>query len=383
MKKNLLLLPILLFLAVGCSKSDDNAVTPLTFDNLQPVNFANNQADITLSTQKTGYTQTNPATANIDQQYLVTVQKSTVLTPLSIVSNTMFDIIYPGSILRGSSFLQAKYDPLVLKNPFNPIVLSLSLRGGYPVSTPTHPVLSEVRLSLNSLLALNKDKIDYSFVPAVIDYKSEEITTEESFKKALDIHADVSIYGGMVKAKFGYNSSTSTTQSKHYVMVSLRQFLYNASIDPKHYSDWITGDINVADFGTHEPLYISSVDYGRIAYLLLETTQTAEEAKKMITASVEVATGYASGGVSMAYNEEMKKAMSEKRITVMISGGPADLAAGITSYEGFVKFVQMPTAATLVQTSVPISYKVRRLKDNTEVEVGELYTETHTEWRSK
>ena len=44
-------------------------------------------------------------------------------------------------------------------------------------------------------------------------------------------------------------------------------------------------------------------------------------------------------------------------------------------------FVQMPTAQTLTKTSVPVSYKVRRLKNNSLVDVLDTYTESYYDLR--
>lgn len=377
MKK--IMLSALVLSLFACSK--DNTETPqANFENLNPVAFPA-QNEKVIKSEKTNRIVYNPTTGQNEFEYLTTVQAQNDITPLSVISENKLDIIYPGSILRGTSFLEGKYDPLVLSNDFKPVTLSMTLKGEVNVSESTKPTLSAVRSTMNLLLAKQKNNIDYSFLPAVMDYNSNEITTNESFKKSLNIHVDANVMKGLVKAKFDYEESKNTNYDKKYVMVSFRQFLYNIAIDPKHYSNWVDGTVKPEECGSHEPLYISSVDYGRIGYILVETSQSVEEVKKMMKAAVEVACGYVSANASMDYNNQFKKLMSESKVKIVISGGPLELGNQVNDYASFVKFVQMPTAETLAKTSVPISYKVRRLKDNTEVQVKDLYTYVKKEYK--
>lgn len=229
---------------------------------------------------------------------------------------------------------------------------------------------------MNDLLAKQKANIDYTYVPTVWSFESHEITTKESMKQALKIHASVALTSGIAKADFGYEQSKNSNSEEKYIMVAFRQVLYNAAIDPKHYTQWINGNISVKDLGEYEPLYISSVEYGRTGYILVQTKQSASETSQMIQASISVATGYVKGGADMEYSKKLQKLFSENKVKIKIYGGPVELGNKVTSYEGFIKFVQMPTAETLTKTSVPVSYKVRRLKDNTLVDVLDTYTES-------
>lgn len=366
-------------LFVACDKSDDTKGKNI--DALEPVAFAN-QPDKEISSVKTGQQELNPSTGNNDYVYLTTVEKQTSLSPLSIINGINSDVIYPGSILRGSSFVNAVYDPLVLKNPFKPVVLSMTLRGNnnLQISDNVRPVLSEIRNSINGLVSQNKANIDYEAIPSYFEYQSDMITTQSSFKKSLDSHLGVDVLFGLVSVNFGYSQSSSSSTDKKYVMVRVRQQLYSLSIDPKHYTDWIDGDINGNDFGTHEPVYVSNIDYGRVAYILIETTKTEDYNQKMVNGSVNVALSkIVDVGLDTTYSEEFKGLFAQGKVKVLISGGPASLAGQVNSYDSFVKFLETPTVSSLVSSSAPISYKIRRLKDNTEVEVKDTYTEIKKE----
>ncbi|MCD0467919.1 thiol-activated cytolysin family protein [Flavobacterium sp. ENC] len=368
-------------LLISCSNDDTKNSTGSNLNSLQPVTFATKPDNI-ISSKKTGLQELNPTTGNNEYVYLTTVEKQITLSPLSIINEANLDVIYPGSILRGSSFINATYDPLVLKNAFKPVTLSMSLRGELSVSANILPAYSQITNATNILVNKNKNLIDYNAIPTYYEYQSDEITTEDSFKKALDAHLNVNVLGGLVKANFGYSQNSGSADTKSYVMVKVRQRLYSMTIDPKYYTDWIDGDISANNFGTYEPVYVSNVDYGRVAYILIETTKNESYTNTMVKASVGVALKVVDIGLDVNYSEEFKKLFAQNKIKVMIVGGPIDLGGKVTDYSSFVKFLQAPTPSDLVSSSAPISYKIRRLKDNTEVEVKDVYTEQFKELKA-
>lgn len=382
-KTTLLAMSMSTILFTACSKDDSKDSTAVSnLEKLQAVSFTAKPDNI-LSSKKTGIQELNPITGNNEYVYLTTVEKQTTLSPLSIINEVNLDVIYPGSILRGSSFMNGTYDPLVLKNSFKPVKVSMSLRSDLSVSDYALPIPSEIRNVISGLIGNNKNNIDYEAIPTYYEYQSNEITTEDSFKKALDAHLNVNVLGGLVKANFGYTQNSGSTNTKSYVMVKVRQRLYSMTIDPKYYTDWIDGDLNQNNFGTHEPVYVSNVDYGRVAYILIETTKDEAYNNKMVKASVGVALKVVDIGVDVSYSEEFKQLFAQNKVKVMIVGGPLALGGKVTDYNSFVRFLQTPDNSSLVGSSAAISYKIRRLKDNTEVEVKDMYTTQYKELKAK
>lgn len=369
----------------SCSK-DEEVVTPPSTDlnALQPVKY-DAVADKTTASVKTGNLVFNPATNTNQFEYLTTIDKQTTLTPLSVVSISNIDVIYPGSILRGSSFINKVYDPLVLSNPFNDVVLSGTLRGvNLNITASCAPKLSSVRNSINNLMDNNKGQFNSNSVPSVFEYESVDIINKKSFSASMDVHAEASLLGDLVASgSLNYSAAIGASSTKKYTMVKMRQWLYNFAIDPKFYGDWINGPIQIAQCGTHEPLYISSVDYGRVAYILIESSDSKESLELMIsTAAKGGITGVFTAGAEQNLKAKFDQMLSQNKIKFMIVGGPASLGQQITDFNSFSNFVKNPTTADLVSSSVPISYKVRRLKDNTQVEVKDIYAAQITELKA-
>lgn len=363
---------------LSCNR-DDNSATGVDVSSLSKVEFVD-QAPKLLTSKKTGETRYNPTTNSMDFEYLNEVEKTHTISPMSLLDNDN-DAIYPSSILRGSSFIQGKYDPLVLSTPYNNVMVSVSLRGrNYPVKSLSKPILSEIRETTNGLIANYKKEIDYSFVPANISYFAHEVNTSESFNKTLNIHAKAG-FKALVSAKFNYNDSFQSSKSSKYVLVKLNQKFYNVSIDPKHHTEWFNGTVATKEFGSHEPVYVSSVDYGRTAYLLIETNMSEEVTKKMVSGAINFSMKVFNANSGASYEREMKKLFSESKVTAVIVGGPVRLGGKVNSYESLLEFIKTPSVEDLIASAAPISYKVRRLKDNTEVEVKSTIIEKELEYK--
>jgi thiol-activated cytolysin len=351
----------------SCTK-EDTLSGQKSISELQPVKY-DFVADKIASSTKTGNIVFNSVKSVNEFEYLTVVEKQVPIYPLSLVSTQNLDVIYPGSILRGSSFLNGVYDPLVLKNKFNKVNLSVSLRGRTAkIVSETFPILSDIRTAINAQL----ENYDPKSVPSVFEYESTEIINSKSFAASMDFHASANIIG-LVTASLNFNVNGNTSETSRYVMVKMRQMLYNFAIDPKYYSDWIDGEIDPKQCGTHEPVYINSVDYGRIAYILIQSNETKEHIESFLqTAAKGGISGVFDGSNETTYRASFDAWMRDSRVKFIVMGGPVSLGQQIVDFDTFKKFVQAPTTSDLVDSAIPISYKVRRLKDNTEIEVKDI-----------
>lgn len=381
MKKNLknlglLLATVSLITFTSCLKEDEVQ----SLDGLQPVKF-DNSADKVVSSIKTGKIVLNPATGVNEFEYLTSIEKQYTMSTVSVAGVSDTDVIYPGSILRGSSFLEATYNPLVISNTFSPVILSGTLQGnGTSFTSSVTPTLGAVRNQINIMKSQNT--INYSAIPAVIEYSSEKVVNNKSYKKALETHINASGLFNVLSANFDTSSASEGYTNKSYTIVRLKQWFYNFSIDPKFYADWVTGPINITEFGTHEPVYVSSVDYGRVAYIRIENTESETNNQTMIKAAVGYAIPTLSAGISVTSTNQFKTLISNGKVKFMVVGGPVGLGQQVTDYDSFKAFVQQPNSQDLVNSSVPIGYKIRRLKDNTIVDVKDIYVKQLLELKS-
>ena len=297
-------------------------------------------------------------------EVIETVKVQQTLDPVQIVDASNLETIYPGSVLNGEAFLEGEYTNL--------ITLSTTLKGsGAIVKATAIPIPSDVREKVNMLVSQKAEKIDYNNVASYMSYVSNEVTTQESFSKTLGIHVKVEVLKGLAKGSFGYEQKELNINSKKHILIKVRQLFYNVSIDPKSANEW--GDIQV--IGNYEPVYISSVDYGRVATLLVETDESVSEVTKKIEASIGIGFKTVGGKVDTKLVDTQRAYFTEKKIKILLAGGPLSEAKTVTDYDSFINFLLKPNSESLVKGAVPIGYKVRSLKDNREVTVRTMFEE--------
>ena len=358
-------LKTLSFIAVAmCMMSCDNDESfSDQLAGLKSVTFPEQQEQVTAS-RETGRLIGNKV------EVVETVKAQKTLDPVEIVDASNIETIYPGSVLNGEAFLEGEYTNLKINNP-KEITLSTTLKGpGALVKINALPTPSDVRDKVNKLLSKDEKAIDFDNAPTYMTYVSNEVTTQESFSKSFGIHVKVDVLKGLVKSKFDYEQKELTINSKRYVLVKVRQMFYNVTMDPKSADEW--GDIQ--NIGSYEPVYISSVDYGRVAHLLVQTDESSKTVTERISAGISASFKV---GVDVDANQvkEAKSYFSQKRIKILLAGGPASSAKVVTDYDSFIKFLKEPKSEGLIKSSVPIGYKVRALRNNREVTVRTMFTE--------
>lgn len=85
------------------------------------------------------------------KELIQVVKKSMPIDPVELVDTSNLDVIYPGSILRGDSFMEGGLDPIAVVNP-KEVTISISLQGrGYNVKRTTIPSVSNIRQQMNDL----------------------------------------------------------------------------------------------------------------------------------------------------------------------------------------------------------------------------------------
>ena len=212
--KSLLVISSITFMVVSCSKSEPETLEKQLAE-LKPVEFPDKGDEVLQS-------KTNRELGNGKKELIQVVKKSMPIDPVELVDISNLDVIYPGSILRGDSFMEGGLDPIAVVNP-KEVTISISLQGrGYDVKKSTIPSVSNIRQQMNDL---TKDiHLDADTAPTYLNYYANSVESYASFNKSFRTHARASALFGLAKKSFNYETSELSINHDKYVLIKVRQF---------------------------------------------------------------------------------------------------------------------------------------------------------------
>ncbi len=259
------------------------------------------------------------------------------------------NIFYPGALLKAKSVVEGEYEPIEVDRA--PITISTDLTGSSdPTITVPSPSLSNVRKGINQLLSRS-----FNAPGANLTYSIEEVYDKTHLKIAMG--GNYKGAANSVEASAGF----SFDKEKNRFLVKVQQVFFELSVDlPKKASEVFAKEFDYQkELGTEKPLFVSSIKYGRILLLGIETNMTKKEAEAKLQASV--LGGKVGLNAEAAYSDLLKESTIKGRVL----GGDARLGSlAAISLEDVKKFISEGARLSSENPGVPIAYKLKELGTN-------------------
>ena len=279
---------------------------------------------------------------------------------LGIMAAGSQSVIYPGAILDGISYLEGRY-VLLTGGRRNPVNISTDLIGidNSSIRVEDPGKISEVRQAIGRLIHANNGA-DVS-PPVRLGLTHERIHTARQAATIFGLHSSVDAYN-VVSASLDItdereNSSTST---RH--MTRMNHVYYTVNVDPLDPTIAYSEPPQLS-FGV-EPVYISSVTYGRTALAVSTFTSRESTYERSIAAALNVnVSGIVDVGFEVSHTDSESARRDFENFQTLIHGGSAEVPT-VTSIEQFAEYLQHPLSNI---DAVPMAYTVNRLRDNTPV----------------
>ena len=280
-----------------------------------------------------------------------------------LFSSNNTEIIYPGNLLQGKSVSEGK--PAIIPLKRGPGTITINTLNGSSVVTETVDEVnfSSIAQATNNLIGSNNGQLT-----ANISYTREDVRslTEVGVK----MNANFSTLATKVKGSFEFNGSYQYNS----IFVKVTQSLYSIVLDipdvDKAFDPSVTpDDLKKYVYDGNPATYISSVNYGRIFYLLIQSTASSTDIKAAVKASFNGAVASGSGSLDVDYVNQL----ANVKISGYAYGGDANLAAGalIGKMEDVKAFIEKGGS---INNGAPISYVVRSLEDPSIVVAANLAT---------
>ncbi len=269
--------------------------------------------------------------------------------------NPNASVIYPGSLLQGKSLKQATPDVIAVGRSGGTISYDL-VNGNTSSSFSVDVVLkSAIQDAMNQIIANSPQSLPANFV-----FTYDQVQSEQAL--ALKLGIDYNSAFVDISSDFGFSSGSKLNR----VLVELNQSFYTMSFDiPTSLSGLFASDVTPEDLAKYvQPgnpaTYISDVTYGRIYYMLVESSSSYTEMDAQINASFSGVVNSAEADISANSLSKLKNL----KIKVMAFGGEATTSLLTVGETNLNKLVSLLAESTTISTGVPISYVVRSVNTN-------------------
>ncbi len=280
--------------------------------------------------------------------------------------NTSADVIYPGNILQGKTLQFATPSPIVVKRAGGTISYDLN-NGNLKSSFDVQEVKkSSVQEAMNNIIANSGD-----VVPANIDLEIIQIESESQL--ALEIGFDVET----LATKTSGNLSFSQDKSYNRTLVKLNQSYYTMTFDlPTSLDQIFDASVKPEDLATYvqadnPATFISSVTYGRVFYMLIESTSSRTEMQSKLDLAYDGVAAQVEGSIEASYIQEL----NDLKIKVMAYGGDAAGSISLAGEQSISDIADRIAQSTDVRAGLPISYVVRSVERPDQIVGVQLATE--------
>jgi hypothetical protein len=278
-----------------------------------------------------------------------------------VVENASERVIYPGAMVYAEDMLSGRYTTINANR--TPITLStdLPITNGEPKVIVNKPEsLADVRVGVNKLLNQQSRGVLHS----TASYDFKQVYSEQQLDIALGGRFKRS--GLTVQGTFGMSMS----ESKNYIVAKFLQKYFTVNVDQMNStSDFFVNQNEAYQVMSNDktPLYISSVDYGRAAYFMLETSEN----QLSVEATLDVLFEGKSIDVEANLETKFNKLMKSSTMKVLVIGGRGKVAVkSITGYDGFKEMITTGGELGRNEMPRPIAYTMSFIEDGSVANVN-------------
>ncbi|MEZ4811439.1 MAG: thiol-activated cytolysin family protein [Allomuricauda sp.] len=287
--------------------------------------------------------------------------------------NTNASVIWPGNLLQGKTLDNATPSDIVVKRAGGKITYNLVT--GNPKATVEVDVVDQgsVQQAMNDVIAQNGDITPANFTLDVVAINSKE-------ELALEMGLKASTLATKVSSSFSLNTSSEYSS----VLVKLTQAYYTMSyVKPTSLEEVFDPSVTAVQLAKYiQPdnpaTFVSSVTYGRIFYMLYESTASAQDMEFALKGAYNAVAGKVSGSVDI----ESLREYNNLSVKVIAYGGDSEgtlNAVGATfggedAVDNLKDIVERLAASSDIAGGLPLSYVVNSLEDPSQVVSTNLAT---------
>ncbi|NRA91136.1 MAG: thiol-activated cytolysin family protein, partial [Psychroserpens sp.] len=284
------------------------------------------------------------------------------------------DAIYPGALIAANDrMLEGNPDPLSIEKGAYTIRVNLPGIGQNGVLNIQNPSKSVVDTRIDDALQWWYANAGDNEIAANSVYSSANLYS--SMQLSRDIGLNLSWADNNVAAQLNFTNNTE----RRVATMSFKQVFFTVTLDTPGspaamLGNNLTLDDVMARITDEQPAaYVSSVSYGRIFILRMETEYTEETSDIDLSAVLDY-----SVNINAEYDEEKESIIQSSTFKLLSIGGNAEVGVSPISSSDFTSgpggFIDAITGSNALLSAdnpgVPIAYVTRFLRDNSLAKMG-------------
>ncbi|ASZ09804.1 thiol-activated cytolysin family protein [Chitinophaga pendula] len=296
------------------------------------------------------------------------------------------DQIYPGALIKGNSVESFDFNPVVGYTP-KPISVSVSLPApaSLVAANIAVPSLTATTQMVNNVL-LNSEFSQSGFSKYNLNIK--EFTYYDELKEFFATSKNTN-------AIFFNSSSTGSTGIKKIskttgLMAKFIQKNFTVDMDIPKAGQLIDLNVDAGILGAYSPLYVSSVTYGRLGIITVESNASFDELKTAFQKAFGIL-GIVNGSNTLTQAEI--NIINGADIKVYLVGGQGAMAVQTMSgYQHFMQYLGGGQTFSAQTPGMPIVFSMRYLSDHKPYKakfqinygnIEKVYARIETAWSDK
>jgi len=278
--------------------------------------------------------------------------------------NPNAEVIYPGNLIQGATRNNATPSVIPVSRADGTISYNLNNGNLQSFFYVDEVKKSSIQNAMNQII--NGAEMVGSVLPSNFNLEITQIESEEALAYEMGLNIET------FTASASANLSFSQNQSYNRTLVKLTQQYYTMSFDiPTNgldgfFAESVTPEDLAPHVGPGNPAaFISSVTYGRIFYMLIESTSTRQEMQTQLEASYS---SFGGNSISGSLDTNAMQELEELSIKVIAYGGDASTTP-LTGPADINELAQQLQESTDIKTGLPLSYTLRSV-ENPAIVVG-------------
>ncbi|WP_160712313.1 thiol-activated cytolysin family protein [Chitinophaga solisilvae] len=269
-----------------------------------------------------------------------------------VAPDNQLRLIYPGSLIQASGVATLKYVPIATyQSKVKPITVSISAPGKSVSGVISKPSASATRDFIGNIFT-NVSGTEL----AGFQFDMNQFTYYDELKLAFGANVNVgSVFS--VGASYGKDKVEKRTG----LVAKFIQKNFTLDMDIPDGGNLLDSTVNPAALGPYSPLYISSVTYGRMGILKVESDYSYDEVR--FAFNVAFKAGIVGGTVTV--DAKTKEIIEHSSIMVKTVGGEGDeITKAINGYDEFRKYIQSGGNYSSQTPGFPLYFTLSYLSDH-------------------